>query len=75
MRRPRPTRAQSGQEKKICELCFALDMEKMVSFVVTNVITVFPYCVIDYYHLRFEVDIGDYEDTTVLHDMTPCDLV
>jgi len=37
-------------------------MEKMISFAVTHIITVFPYCVIDYYHLRFEVDIGDYED-------------
>jgi hypothetical protein len=47
---------------RICKLLFALDLERMISFVVTHAITVFPYCVIDYYHLRFEVDISDSED-------------
>jgi hypothetical protein len=40
---------------------FALDMGKMISFVVSHIITVFPYCIMGYCHLRFEVDISDYE--------------
>lgn len=41
---------------------FALDTGKMISFVVSHMITVLPYSIMDYCDLIFEIDISDHED-------------
>jgi hypothetical protein len=45
---------------------FALEMGIMISFIGNHMLTVFPYCVMDYYHFRFEADVSDYEDYCLL---------